>query len=626
MTAGVTKDALKKSEKLNPAEKSADNGDMKLSVIKKTIGLLRNCVSLAQGSPCGGLSKGPRPLTPFKKSKFASSLIFIFIPLTLLGLARSTTEVIVITDFPEKYFTNISKKTLPDGTTAYGVSDINYAESADPLSTDLLLKFDREPMKYLKDDSGKYEIYSADYNFISKSDGIGRGCASFFKSGHCVYINTSEGLWLGSIDDLGSFNIEFRFKPLQTSGGVLFARTGYLSGMKKGIEITLRNGRVIASLHNMFRMPDGKLRSAVLGGGDSVTANKWHHFSLSFDRSSGRLAKFMDGDEDGVTYMTDTGTPEGHVFVPMFGHIDETDDSVKGTDLPLAVIGKNYNGLMDEFRISYSDFDSLKNSKDVVMSRHKGVSHSGRLPYNREGVITGDVGRFPTTGTSITDFSWDEVSAEGTFVWMEIRTSDKTFDARDRNLRWFRVSNSQKGIYRVKGEDSEFLKGKYYQWRAHLVASPEGSNSPLLKKITIKYRADTPPDVPVLVEVAEAGDRYVVLRWKKNVEHDMLGYRIYYGTRKGSYDGIISTIGGSRITNSTGNGNYITVRIDNSVIDENMKADKREALVYPSLENTVLYYFAVTAYDSYRPETPYNHESELSGYVSARPYGGSEIR
>jgi len=582
------KGVLKKLEKLNPAENSADNGDMKLSIIKITA--------------------------------------FIFIILSLLGLVRSSTEVVVFTDFPEKYLVNITKKTLPDGTSAYGVSDINYSVTADPLSTDLLLKFDREPLKYVKDDSGKYEIYSADYSFISKSDGVGRGCASFYKSGHGVYINTSEGLWLGSIDDLGSFNIEFRFKAIDNSTGILFSRTGHFSGQKKGIEIFLRNGRVSVYLHNMFRTPEGKLRSAVLNSGESAGRGKWCHFSLSFNRMSGRLAKFIDGDEDGVLWMTDTGSSGGHPFIPMFGHIDESDESVKGTDLPLAVIGKNYNGLIDEFRISYSDFDSLRGSKDVALSRHKGVSSSGRIPYNREGVITGDVCMFPTTGTAIIDFAWDEIKSDGAFVWMDIRTADKTFNPRDNALKWYRITNSQKGIYRVKGEDSEFLKGKYYQWRAHLVASPDGSASPLLKKITIKYRADHAPDVPSVVEIAEAGDRYVILRWRKNVEHDLLGYRIYYGTVKGIHDGIISTVNGSRITNDASGGNYVSVRIDNNLIEENRNSDKRGVLLYPSLENTVLYYFSVTAYDSYRPGTVYNHESGLSHSVNARPYGGSEIR
>jgi hypothetical protein len=80
------------------------------------------------------------------------------------------------------------------------------------------------------------------------------------------------------------------------------------------------------------------------------------------------------------------------------------------------------------------------------------------------------------------------------------------------------------------------------------------------------------------------------------------------------------------ITNDASDGNYVKVRIDNILVEENRNADKRGVLIYPSLENTVLYYFSVTAYDSYRPGTVYNHESGLSPSVSARPYGGSEIR
>ena len=104
-----------------------------------------------------------------------------------------------------------------------------------------------------------------------------------------------------------------------------------------------------------------------------------------------------------------------------------------------------------------------------------------------------------------------------------------------------------------------------------------------------------------------------------------MGYRIYYGTAKGKYDGIISRVNGEKITNNMSNNNYIEIKIDNNLVDENKKSDSRGVLLYPSLENTVLYYFSVSAYDSYRPETVYNHESELSEPVTARPFAGSEI-
>ena len=209
---------------------------------------------------------------------------------------------------------------------------------------------------------------------------------------------------------------------------------------------------------------------------------------------------------------------------------------------------------------------------------------------------------------------------------MELRVSDKVFSAKDSSIKWYRVTAGQKKIFAAKDENGDYLRGKYFQWRAHLAASPDGAKSPMLKKVGIRYRVDSPPVVPMSFEVAQTGDRYIILRWKKNVEADLGGYRIYYGTKKGIYDGIISAVNGNKITNRISDGNYITVKIDNAVIEENKIADGRKVLIYPSIENTVLYYFAVTSYDTYKENTVYNHESGLSSCIEGRPYAGSDIR
>ncbi len=552
-------------------------------------------------------------------------LILLIISVQFMAPSRNAVDTVVMSEFPARSLHNVSKKTFPDGTTGYVVKDIDYTAHADPLTTDLLLKFDREPDRYLKDDSGKYNIYSASYELVR--DGIGNGSASFFKKDHVMMINTSEGLWLGSVSDLGSFNIEFRFKAAEIrNGSVLFSCTGYFSGIKKGIEVRLNGSGVSAYLHNIFRTPKGELKSASLTRGPGIAKGRWHHFSLSFDRQSGKLSKLIDGQETDVRYMTSSGGAFTEVYSPLFGYIDAEDGSSRGTDLPLAVIGKDYNGLIDEFRISYSHFDRLRQQKDIALTRHKGSEYAGRIPYNREGVITSPVTEFPSTGTSITDFLWEEVLNPGTFIWMEFRISDKYFSEADNTLKWYRVTRRQRNTYLARGSDGEYLRGRYFQWRAHLAASPEGDSTPVMKNVSVRYRTDSPPITPLSVEVAEAGDRYVVIRWKKNVEADLGGYRVYYGTKKGAYDGIITTINGQKITNAGSSGNYVSVRIDNPAIDENKNLDKRNVLVYPSIENTVLYYFSVTSYDNYREGTVYNHESELSQYVHARPFAGSDIR
>jgi hypothetical protein len=559
------------------------------------------------------------------KSKYLKVIIILIFATQLIAQTRDEKDTIVITNVPLSSLHNVEKKSMPDNTSGYFINNINYSDVKDPLLTDLLIKFDKESDKYIKDDSKQYNIYSANYQFVK--DGIGSGSASFFKSDHVVKINSSEGLWLGNFEDLGSFNIEFRFKPAELKdGSTLFSIIGYFSGVKKGIDIVIKNKNISAHLYNMFRAPDGKLKSASLVKGSKINIGEWYHFSLSFNRGNGKLTKIINGHEEDIVYMTATGKDFSDVYTPIFGYVDDTDGSSKGSDLPFAVIGKNYKGLIDEFRISYKSYNELKNSTDVALNKYKGSEYEGRIPYNREGIITSPVTTLPSTGTAITDFSWEDIINPGTFIWMEFRIADRFFDEKDNSLKWYKIDSKQKNIYKMKGEDGEFLCGKYFQWRAHLVASPEGYKSPVLKKIIVKYREDRPPTIPLFFEVAKTGDRYIILRWKKNVEADLCGYKIYYGTKKGTYDGIISVIGGEKINNKMVKGDHVYVKIDNSVIEENKNFDERGVLLYPYIENTVLYYFSITAYDTYKEGTVYNHESGLSSYIEARPYAGSDIR
>ena len=117
-------------------------------------------------------------------------------------------------------------------------------------------------------------------------------------------------------------------------------------------------------------------------------------------------------------------------------------------------------------------------------------------PYNREGVVTGPVTDFGAYGTSVSDLSWDGILKDGTFIWMEFRTADRIFDEYDSGVKWYRVTNSQKKISSMQADDGELLRGRYCQLRAHLVVSPEGDASPLMKKVSMRYWVDMPPSVP----------------------------------------------------------------------------------------------------------------------------------
>ncbi len=325
-----------------------------------------------------------------------------------------------------------------------------------------------------------------------------------------------------------------------------------------------------------------------------------------------------------MVFVTDGGEPYNNVYIPSLGYRNR-DGSLTCADAPVAVIGRDYTGYIDEFRISHAPAHTLIARDGLAVSPYRGVKTADRLPANTEGVITSPVYSFGQTGTMVREVRWREILKKDTFIWMEFRIADRLFDAGDTALSWYRVTNRQRNIFLKKDPAGDFLRGKYFQWRLHLVPSPDGAHSPVASDIQIDYQLDESPMPPSFLETVESGDRYVTLRWNKNVDADIMGYRIYYAIKEGTYDGVISVINGKRIANDLTGKSYIEVTLTNNTIEENMPLDKKGILSFPLFRNTVLYYFAVTAYDSYKPDTPYNHESPLSNVTTARPFGGSEI-
>jgi hypothetical protein len=502
------------------------------------------------------------------------------------------------------------------GRMVYTIADLSYQGNRVPSITDLILSFNSPSAEMNKDDTKNYTIRYSSYSPVSGSGVLGRGGAHFYKADHRIEIDTEKNLWLGSCDDLGSFTMEFRLFPISIKdGGILFSRIGYLSGRKNGFEFIMNEQRISARLYGVFRDAAGRRIDVLLNRGGPLRSKRWYHFMLSYDRISGKLAKYINGVEEEVVYVTESEEPFNGVFVPSFSC----------EDIPIAVIGRDLFGYLDEFRITHRHIEDLEKETEVAYRNYKELGIIERYPVNREGVITSPVYSFPLTGTKVTLFHWDERIRKNTFIWAEFRISDDLFIERNNAIKWYRIKNDQRGIY-LKKINGEYLRGRYYQWRVHLVPSPEGISSPSIYNIKLHYQLDPPPKPPLFVGAVRAGDKFVVLNWKKSVEHDILGYRIYYGLQSRRYDGIISHLEGKRITNGVNRSeNYITVRITNEIIEENKNRDKRDILTYPLLKNSVLYFFSVSAYDTYKPDTKYNHESALSEEVALRPFAGSEI-
>ncbi len=541
------------------------------------------------------------------------------IPLFLMLLSAQAFPPRGIMHFSEKGADLLNVQTLKNhhGKTVFSLADNSYSPDTAAHLTDLVLSFNRPASDIARDDTGHYKVRYASYNFEKEKGVIGKGGARFFRSTDRVELETASNLWLGECADLGSFTVEFRFKASSLTGTqALLKRVGYLSGIKNGIEILLVNGRIHARLHGVFRNTEGRPVDVYLDRGKIIKSNRWYHFMLSYDRLSGKIGRYLNGDEEETAYITRTREPFIDTYTPSF----------RCEDQPLLVIGKDFYGIIDEIRITHKEFRDLKKETVLAYQRYKAVGEVGRQPINREGVVTSPVYALALSGTKITTFDWEEHAPAGTFIWMEMRISDYLFEVNDPIPRWYRIVRGQRGIFEKKTDEGEYLRGKYLQWRAHLIASPDGKRSPTLSNISMKYENDLPPGPPSGVVITAAKDSRFTIRWKKNPESDVLGYKIYYGIRSKKYDGVISFIKGKRIPFAEHvKGNEIEIEINNDIINENKKIDKNSVLHYPLLKNAVLYFVAVSAYDSYKPDTAFNHESELSHETTVRPFAGSEI-
>ena len=547
------------------------------------------------------------------------NFLILVLPIALLALSYEAIYDLNFKSLNTENLFNAVHKKISNNVSGYTVQDTGYNNKVSIRDTDLLLSFDKPSNELKWDDTAQYTIKKSEYTFGTENEPFGKGYAEFFKPAHGVSIIPQESLWLGRVGDLESFTIDFRFCAKNIDdNSYIFSKIGTSLGEQTGLEIFLHRGKLVCRFTNIFHDSKGISRDITLLGRQNIVASKWYHFAVSFDRATGKLSRYINMKEDEVVYMTSDGTSFGQILIPSFNRLSNV------PNFGMVHIGKGFRGYLDEFRISYLDIEQLKLSSHFGSEKFSGVNNIGRIPYNKPGLIRSEVYEFEDYGTRLVSFNWDEFLPDKTFVWVEFRISDTKFNETDLGAKWYRIGKGQRNIYGLTANDGTELIGKYYQWRAHLIPSPDGHHAPTLSKVRLQYKPNLAPTIPKDLKVVSIGDRYVKLSWRKNLEPDLGGYKIYYGVYPDKFDGIITHINGKKLDNSISSGREIEVVIDNKVIEENMM-NNPNMLNYPRMQNTVVYYFSVSAYDNYKEGTRFNHESALSERVHGRPFVGSEV-
>ncbi|WP_300758135.1 fibronectin type III domain-containing protein [uncultured Brachyspira sp.] len=341
--------------------------------------------------------------------------------------------------------------------------------------------------------------YSPDIKYITGANG---GKAVFFPNIRS-YVKIDH--YLDNSDDtsMASFTFEFYLNPyrVRMNSKVLSKMAIYNdNGVTKyaGIRANIINGRLVWQFNNLFSY-NGQYTNVTLSEGEYLKENEWRHHSVSFDASTGKLVKYIDGIEEEVVYLTSTGDRNGSPYVAEF-------DNIK---LDPLYLGQGFIGGLDAFYFTPSY------KRDFNLYR-----------YSSNGEIISRVIDFEDKNTFIDSINYTGSFTNGSYIDVYYRTSDYYFAPDDDNIAWQYLDNNTNTIT---------ANVKYVQIRAVLKSNIDRNITPILNNVDISYHKGRLPQIPVNLTAAAVNNNSVMLKWDA-VHEDVVGYKIYYGTKSGVYN------------------------------------------------------------------------------------------
>jgi len=430
-------------------------------------------------------------------------------------------------------------------------------------TTDLLIHFNSAS---LSDMGGNYLLQGEGPAVTSVHARLGGGAAVYDDAHPPTVITAGPGAFFAPNSLHGSFSLEFWLYPVTMAEGETVFRwngaraSGSLLATQQ-FRIYVTDRRLSFLFHDFFMHPSGEPFDTSLTGRNRLIPRQWSHHLIRFDAESGLLEYTRDGVVEAVSYVTESGHEDGTVLLPYIGEGSQ----------PRVTIGGGFTGLMDELRLSTR---FVVDPFLYTTSNEPGQAVSTPVDL-----------RYPGTRVS-------RIQA----VYETPGDTDIAFFYRIANRKATPGSLDAPWIPFVPGRELDPRpKGRFLQLRADLL--PDGSQevSPRLSQITVTYLPDLPPAPPARV-MAVGGDGSVTLHWAAVPENDIVGYRVYYGSKPGRYFGTDATQGASPV--DVGKVNEITI---------------------DGLTNGRLYYFSVASYDA----SGISPRTVLSSEVSARPRGMS---
>lgn len=430
--------------------------------------------------------------------------------------------------------------------------------SVQAMADDLHVSFDQAGFA---DETGRYTVISNELRAAAAVQARHGGAALCNTDDSGLTLQGKPGSLFGSAGSTGSFTLSFWLYPAVTeNGSILFQWRSSLTGSGRPryqfIRSIIMKNRIEWSFSNIWRTFADESLDIVLSGRRTLVPGEWTHHELSYDAGTGLLEYRMDGMTEDLRFMTAGNSESGDVYPAVLGAVSEVE------------IAPRYSGLLDEFRITREAATPVTlDRRNTLLARYPAAG--GRFVTNPvdSGTaasildsLNADLSEPPETGTSF-------------FV----RAGDNFYQWTDTSPAWVPVRPGE----RISG-----VSGRYFQVAAELYTDGTASATPVLSSISLQYRNNEPPWPPVRI-MAKPGDRSVTLSWAASVDHDTQGYIVYYGNRPGEY------------------------LAEGSPLD----AGNTRSVTIGNLENGVVYYFSVSAYDA----AGRDHQGPLSAEVHARP-------
>ncbi|GMO36694.1 MAG: hypothetical protein Ta2F_12680 [Termitinemataceae bacterium] len=473
------------------------------------------------------------------------------------------------------------------------VLSLSSAQLMQPEGTDLVLTFDEASAADFRDETGNYRIVTGSQvsTVPQRRSRIGRGAALFSGDISVSYSGTDRGpvtIWAGHSGALfsagrilGSFSIEFWLYPNSMESGeeiitwtAAHKNTANVSAQRTNVQsfnLSVYKNRLHWNFVNFFaEQESAAARNIVLSAKDSLAPKTWSHHILRYDGERGLLEYVINGITQEIKHVTVSGREGSEVLSPVIGE--------RGNFL----IGKIFNGMLDDFKIYSTFLETSKTSKypnaggrlesdPVDLENANCAIQKINVSGGRVNAVYGGLNEYQKNGL----FKFSDDSQ----VQFFLRTSNSQYDLVNQKWQVF-----------TPGASLNHTKGRYVQLAADLYPSGNCENTPYIEEITIVYTNQGIPKAPQGI-IAAAGDGSVRLSWK-NDNGPAAGYVVYYGTSSGYYfcsDALQGT----------------------SPID----AGKTNSIILNNLKNGTLYYFAVCAYNN----EDGREQSGFSREVSARP-------